>query len=253
MSKSPKRSPKFLKSPVIERDTVNIRLNFHRSPYDITINEKCLKGYELKKYLAEGAFGIVYQACNMEKKCNYAIKFQQLDFGDEANVDNWLREIKITGMLSIEHEIGPKFLGAWLCLRDQVGIIVSELWDGQLVVEDCPSKHLIDKLQKQIDKINDLGYVHGDILQKNILVKKDKEGKIIDLTLTDFGSVKTIKEWKKEQKEIKLIKIYYDYHLSFKPTRDYYEDNQIILEDVIENPLYLDRALMYYFNKYCNK
>jgi len=250
--KAPKRSPRFLTSPVTKRSyTDPIALQFRNNKYGMIIQKICLKGYELKKYLAEGSYGVVYQACDTEQNCNYVMKIQQFSLEDKTKTDDWLREVRMNGILSIEHDIGPKFLGAWYCEQDLVGIIVSELWDGQLF--GCPSRELIDKLQKQIDTINELGYVHGDILQKNILVKKDNKGKIIDLTLTDFGSVKTIKEWKKDQENIGLITDFYRYHLSYKPTRDYYEDNQIILEDVIENPPYLDRSLMYYFNKYCKK
>jgi|SRR5579862_2424402 len=249
-----KKSQKYLKSPVSKRQkNANIvELRFKGEEDGILIHEICLKGYNLEKYLAEGGYGTVYQACDMEKKCDYVIKIQKLDFNNEPKMDDWLREVKMTGILSIEHDIGPKFLGAWLCEQDEVGIIVSELWDGRLY--DCPPRYLIEKLQAQIDKINELGYVHGDILSKNILVKKDVDGKIVDATLTDFGTVATAKQWKEDEKDYGFITDFYKYHTDLvNETREYYLDNQITKKDVIKNPLHFDKALMYFFNKHCKK
>lgn len=249
-----KKSPKVLRSPVTIRETVfdAFGVRFQGDEEGIMLHKICLKGYKLKKYIAEGSYGVVYQACDMKKTCNYVVKIQQLDFHDETKMDDWLRETEITGMLSMKYDIGPKFLGAWLCEQDQVGIIVSELWDGTLF--GCPSKELINKLQQQIDTINNLGYVHGDILPKNILVKKDSKGKIIDITLTDFGTVNTVKQWKKDEKNYGYLETFYEYHTnSQNVTKFYYKDNRIKLADVIENPMYLDKSLMYYFDKFCNK
>jgi serine/threonine protein kinase len=249
MSKS---SQKFLKSPVIKREGPIDKIKLKFQTERLYINKICLKGYKLEKYIAEGGYGLVYQACDTENKCNYAIKIQPLYFNNETRIDDWLREVKLTGILNIEHDIGPKFIGAWLCEEDQVGIIISELWDGQLDNFVCPPKYLIEKLQKQIDIINNLGYVHGDIRPRNILVKKNKENEIIDVTLTDFGTVNTPEQWKQDEKDYGFIKSYYNDHFDMdSESYDYYKDNKITLKDVIKDPFHFDKALIYYFNKYC--
>ena len=38
------------------------------------IDTECLKGYEIKKFINQGASGSVYEAC-LQDDCKYAVKF----------------------------------------------------------------------------------------------------------------------------------------------------------------------------------
>jgi tRNA A-37 threonylcarbamoyl transferase component Bud32 len=219
----------------------------------IKVAKVCLSGYTLNKYLAEGTYGVVYKACNIDGNCNYVIKVQEFTY--DHQIDEFKREANLSIMLN-EYDIGSKVVGAWMCGSDR-GFIVSELWDGDLKDNECISKPLVAKLKKQIEKLHSLDLVHGDILPKNILVKRDKNGKVTDVTLTDFGSVQSPTGWKKDQDIYGWIHTWYNYHLNFgnfvSGLDGYYKNNDISLKEVIADPALLDWDLIWWFDKYCNK
>lgn len=251
---------KFMKTPELQ-SPVTQRMGrkkyvgiTHKGVEDsMIIHKVCLKGYKFKKYLAEGNYGVVYQACDAKKNCNYVIKIQYVDPNNKVKMSEWLNEIKLTGILSIKYDIGPKFLGAWLCQEDELGIIVAELWDGNLI-GSCPSKCFINKLENQIEIINELGYVHGDVFGRNILVKKDNKGTIADITLTDFGLMQTFEGWKEDEKNYGVIEQFYKIYTDNEATtKFYFKDHKISLKDVIEDPTHFDKAYIYYLRNYCKQ
>lgn len=224
-----------------------------------SIAKICLDGYNLTKYLAEGTYGVVFKTgCDIKGDCKYVIKIQILD-DDEELIRGWEKEAMLVKLLSKKYNIGAGLIGAWRC-GNETGLIVTELWDGDLQLDtqpnvnpSCITKKLINKLKTQIKTLHDIGYVHGDILPKNILVKKNNQGVVTDVTLSDFGSVNTPQGWRDEEVPgpESWIEIWYGYHLNHPFLEEYYEDNNITLKDVIKNPALLDFDLIYYFEKYC--
>ena len=214
---------------------------------DMDMHKICLNGYELQNFLAGGTFGAVYKSCSPDGDCNYVVKIQ--DLNDSDRKVEWETEVETTKLLD-SYNIGSKFIGAWFCDEDKIGFIVSELWSGSLAPEGeiapCLPTKLIDKLMKEIKTINELKLVHGDILPKNVLVKKDYRGNIIDATVTDFGSVQSIKQWKKDQDSFGWINTMYRYHLDDPNLRSFYKDGGIRLQDIIADPKLLDKPLIYY-------
>ena len=196
------------------------------------------------RFLASGGYGAVYQVCDLKGDCNYVMKIQE-----SSNLKKrmkWEREVNMTKSLN-SYNIGAKFVGAWFCQDDYVGIIISELWSGELLLDDdeCLPDDLVDKLSNQVKVIHNLGLVHGDILPKNILIKRNTDGIIIDATITDFGSVSTTEDWKTNKDITSQIKTYYDYHNQFPNMSMFYTDNNITLKQVVEDPTLLDDALIY--------
>ena len=221
------------------------------------IHKICMKGYDLKKWLSTGSYGAVYQACETEHNCNYVVKIQDLSFPgypsivDPDRKEEWEREWKTSEMLYKKYNIGSKFVGFGFCEDDNIGIIISELWSGSLAGKGeqspCISKKLTDKLEKEIEIIGSLGLVHGDILPKNVLVRKDKDGHITDATLTDFGTVDTALAWQgKDMNGEPQIKVFYDYQNRDVNDKHYYNHNKITLSQVMSNPKLLDQSFIYY-------
>ena len=96
-----------------------------------------------------------------------------------------------------------------------------------------------------IDTLHETGYIHADILEKNVLVKVDPNNNTIqDITLTDFGLMDMEEDWKANPEFLEEL---YNYH-SAAPnnTRHYFQDLDISLEDVLDDPRHLDYALLYY-------
>lgn len=219
---------------------------------DVILNRESFKDYRLTKFLGRGSFGIVFQAC-LKNDCNYAIKiinFDNLSLGQTPA--KFIREANIIKYLAL-NGVGPRLFDIWLTKTQYYtyGIVVTELWDGELLPTECISHELINKLEKQIEFIHSAGYVHGDIFINNVLVKR-KGGRILDITLNDFGSVQKSKDWSDIFSLEIENEIFFNYYLNSPQNRYLFIDNNYSMQDVIKDPQILDRALVYYLRKYCS-
>nr|QBK87332.1 MAG: putative serine/threonine protein kinase [Marseillevirus LCMAC201] len=186
----------------------------------VNVTKACLKGYQLKELLGKGGHGVVYRTC-IKDDCNYAVKIIDLE---SDSIEDFKKESTTSDILS-RKGVGPKYVGHWVCDDPNVGLIVTDKWDGSLYEIQKEqghclklSKHLLDKLENEIKKIHDLGYVHLDIFAKNILYKKDRKGNVIDVTLTDFGLIEKIAEFKEMTGWFGSI---YDYHQNMMDKLNY--------------------------------
>jgi hypothetical protein len=208
------------------------------------VTEECLKGYEIKNILGKGGYGGVYVGCDIDNNCTYAVKFM-------ANKESFLNEHNIVSKISVPpYNIGPKYHGSWWCNEDGIGMIVTDRWTKQLPENKCLPLHLFEKLKKQIELLHSLGYVHCDILEKNVLIKY-QNNKIVDVTLTDFGLTDSKDELMKNPKWIKAL---YKYHiLSQHTTQHMFKEKEITLNQVKKDPNLLDFGLLYHLKKMCSK
>lgn len=227
----------------ILNETITITMGKNDS--ELVYKDKCLRGRDIKKILGRGRYGTV--RC-LDDECRYAVKYMRTN--DVRNELKVLKEMTALG-------IGPKFIDAWECNLDNridgsITMIVAEKWDGELSKDTCISKPIWYKLCKEINTLHTHGYVHGDILPKNILVKR-KGKEIVDATLSDFGTVNTVDDWKMTDRygpQGSAISIFYNYHKA-NGLSDYYTTNKLTLSDVENDPTHLDRDYMWKLWKNC--
>ena len=97
-------------------------------------------------------------------------------------------------------------------------------------------------MRNQIKKIHELGYIHYDITPANILIKKDSQGKIIDIALTDFGLTR---------KKTDILNVdqkqHYNFHKNNNP--EFYE--QVSFDLIQKYPILYDYSFLYYLES-CN-
>lgn len=219
---------------------------------DVPVIQSCFKNYKLTKFIGKGSYGSVFSAC-IGNKCDYAIKV--LILGGTGTVLGqvpaiFIREAKMIEKLS-SMGVGPKFYEAWMCKLPGIviGCIATELWSGELMHGECLSQDQILKLEDQISKINSSGNVHGDIFTKNVLVKR-RGGKVIDVTLNDFGTLNTAEAWR--EMLIGGRRDFFDLNYMESPENShYFIDSGLSFEDVAADPRMLDSALTYYLRKTC--
>jgi serine/threonine protein kinase len=199
-----------------------------------------MEGYEIQEFIGLGSSGSVHKACDIDKNCTYAIKIENIT---ESRLKFLFdEEVKITEIFN-RNNIGPKYYGSWIC--EGLGFIVTELWDGQLPNVKL-SDDVLRKFRDQIDKLHDLGYVHADILPKNVLVKYDSHKNVKDITLTDFSNSDTIEAWKSRPT---YLKIFYDY-ISVTIAGLYFKKNNITVDMILNDPRLLDFGLLDYYSNY---
>ena len=176
----------------------------------------------------------------------------------QFSCDAFERESELMKLMS-DHKIGPKFLSSWSA--EGVGFIATERWDCSLYdyfanfARKFKRRAIIHPkviacLEQKIHTLNDLGYVHGDILDKNILVKHI-DFKITNICLTDFGLTDKAETWRKNPAFMKKM---LDYHSDVvNKTHFYFKDMGITLDMLLDQPLHMDKALLYYYYHYHKK
>jgi len=223
----------------------------------VWISCKAARGYRFRSKLGSGAAGTVYHASPPSggplAGPDVAIKVQITrdddgeTFQEEANLAKRMSDLGA----------GPRFLGAWIA--EGVGFLVTDKWDMSLLdyqrnsaYPEKDRKKLADamlyKLKILIKRLHDANYVHGDILEKNILVKVSPyTGELTDIVLTDFGLMHTIPDWKLNEPFMQTM---LDYHAhTLNRTHYYVRDKKITLDDLLKDPRHLDVSLVYFFNR----
>ena len=167
--------------------------------------------YQVKEELGAGCFGCVYRAirdtgqavaikCVPLKHCDGVRACAAFPFLDETFVVRpggvskkaFEREERLHRHFAA-HGVGPALVDSGI---EPVGIgyLVFALWDRALTPTDTLSHRLRDKLKKQVHTLHELGYVHLDLRTDNVLVRvhHTETGKLVDLTLTDFGMARSV-------------------------------------------------------------
>lgn len=216
------------------------------------ISRECTKGYALGDELGSGTSGTVYVATpsppsrrwrDKRPKTHeapppeYAVKVQLLS---PENV-NYATERDLARRFS-ELGIAPVFVDAWEC--EGLGFIVTERWDGSMLdmlVKTLPPAMLY-KLRVLIARLHEDGFVHGDIMPKNILVRLNDEGTaVVDVTLTDFGLTQSKEGWQEDPDFLNTMRDYY-MNRNNPLTRAYFKKHGVTVEKMRADPAILDRA-----------
>lgn len=146
-------------------------------------------GFKVVSKLGDGASGKVWEVYNETTDEHFAVK-------EMKSMESYNHELDMMIELS-KNKIGPKFISCFTTgFPADKGFIVMELWEGHLEWNERLNRKMLYKLRKQIDKMHKLGLIHGDIVERNILVKREN-GKVVDVTLTDFGWTREATFYKK--------------------------------------------------------
>lgn len=163
----------------------------------------CLEDYVLENVsIGKGAYGVVFLATDPTRPgMEFAIKFQLngpiYDTANDGKLRQWNREMDMLHRMNARG-IGPHLYASWRCTSVDkhnvihgIGVSVTDRWDGNLSRQAVLTEAQIAVLEAQMDTIHSMGLVHGDIFEKNVLVRYNVRGErasgIAQLTLADFG------------------------------------------------------------------
>ena len=196
-------------SPLSQSLPVSNMVNYNDKSWTtdrFSIPIECLHGYIPQAEIGRGAEGCVYNICTQDGCEKYVIKIENLDdkaydiYTFDPDILNFLSNHGISVPLAPDHDGRGS---AWKCdglsiidgkcIPTHFGVTVMEKWDIELsknMVSLTPENKAL--IGHKLNMLHDLGYIHGDIYNRNIMIKYTASGQIEDLAFIDFGLTKRI-------------------------------------------------------------
>jgi len=166
------------------------------SAEDVRIGTRLCGRYELRRVVADGGMGRVYEGIDKQTDSRIAVKMLHEDVAkDEIALERFRREYEINASLPHEHIV--KVLAFEHDLVSQARILVMEFLDGEelryilkreKVLAPERLVRMISQVAIGLDEAHARGFIHRDLKPDNLFLCGTREGDVIKLL--DFGSVK---------------------------------------------------------------
>jgi serine/threonine-protein kinase len=163
---------------------------------DPRIGTRLVGRYELRRVVADGGMGRVYEGIDKESDSRVAIKILHPDVAkDEIAVERFKREYEINASLPHEHIV--KVLDFQRDTVNDTYILVMEFLEGEelryaLKREKTLSPERLVRMISQVaiglDEAHNRGFIHRDLKPDNVFLVGTREGDVVKLL--DFGSAK---------------------------------------------------------------
>jgi serine/threonine protein kinase len=163
---------------------------------DVRIGTRLCGRYELRRVVADGGMGRVYEGIDKQSDSRIAVKMLHPDVAkDDIALERFRREYEINASLPHEHIV--KVLGFEHDMVSQSWILVMEFLDGEELryilkrEKVLPPERLVRMISQVaigLDEAHARGFIHRDLKPDNLFLCGTREGDVIKLL--DFGSVK---------------------------------------------------------------
>jgi serine/threonine protein kinase len=182
-----------------------------RDPKDPLVTCTVAGRYELRRVIANGGMGRVYEARELTRQERVAIKILHADVAeDEVNIERFRREATTSQQLDHPHVVKVMDFAATAQLPGRPGqswYLVMEYLDGEelrhvLTRDKTVPLHrgirIVSQLALALDSAHAKGFVHRDLKPDNVFLVRGPDGDTVKLL--DFGSVKFTKGQDRGQK-----------------------------------------------------
>jgi serine/threonine-protein kinase len=163
---------------------------------DPRIGAKLCGRYEIRRVVADGGMGRVYEGIDKETDSRIAVKVLHDDVAkDEVALERFKREYEISALLPHEHIV--QVLDFQRDMVQKTWLLVMEFLDGEELryilkrEKVLPPERLVRMLSQVaigLDEAHARNFIHRDLKPDNLFLCGTKAGDIVKLL--DFGSVK---------------------------------------------------------------
>ena len=151
--------------------------------------------YQIRRVVADGGMGRVYEALDMQERRNVALKILHADVArDEVSVERFKREFQVSRTLPHQHIV--EVLGFQPTHDGTYALVMEFLYGEELratlkregVISPARLVRLLAQTALALDAAHAMKLVHRDLKPDNLFLCQTREGDIVKVL--DFGSVK---------------------------------------------------------------
>lgn len=162
---------------------------------DPRVGQLVCERYQVRRVVADGGMGRVYEALDMQERRNVALKILHPDVArDEVSVERFKREFQVSKMLPHQHIV--EVLGFQPTADGTYALVMEFLYGEELratlkresVIPPARVVRMICQVALALDAAHAMKLVHRDLKPDNLFLCQTREGDI--LKILDFGSVK---------------------------------------------------------------
>jgi serine/threonine-protein kinase len=165
------------------------------SDQDARIGHVLCERYQVRRVVADGGMGRVYEALDMSKRRNVALKVLHPEVAqDEVSVERFKREFEVSTQLPHAYivdvlDFQPTHDGSYaLVMEFLYGEELRNTLKRQKVLPPGRLVRMLSQLAIGLDEAHARKFVHRDLKPDNVFLCQTREGDIVKIL--DFGSVK---------------------------------------------------------------
>jgi len=162
---------------------------------DPRVGQLLLTRYQIRRVVADGGMGRVYEALDMQERRNVAVKVLHPDVvSDSVSLERFKREFEVSKLLPHEHivdvlDFQPTHDGSYALVME---FLYGEELRAMLKREGTMTPERVVRMVSQVaialDEAHARKLVHRDLKPDNLFLCQTREGDIVKIL--DFGSVK---------------------------------------------------------------
>jgi serine/threonine-protein kinase len=151
--------------------------------------------YQMRRVVADGGMGRVYEALDMQERRNVALKILHADVArDEVSVERFKREFEVSRTLPHQHIV--EVLGFQPTHDGTYALVMEFLYGEELrntlkreaVIAPARLVRMLSQAALALDAAHAMKLVHRDLKPDNLFLCQTRDGDIVKVL--DFGSVK---------------------------------------------------------------
>jgi tRNA A-37 threonylcarbamoyl transferase component Bud32 len=162
---------------------------------DARVGQLFCNRYQIRRVVADGGMGRVYEALDMQARRNVALKILHAEVArDEVAVERFKREFQVSRSLPHQHIVEvlafePTHDGTYaLVMEFLYGEELRATLKRETVITPARIVRMLSQVALALDAAHALKFVHRDLKPDNLFLCQTRDGDI--LKILDFGSAK---------------------------------------------------------------
>lgn len=162
---------------------------------DARVGQMVCQRYQIRRVVADGGMGRVYEALDMQQRRNVAVKILHAEVAnDEVAVERFKREFEVSKLLPHDHivevlDFQPTGDGTYALVMEYLyGEELRATLKREGVVSPARLVRMLSQVAVGLDQAHARKFVHRDLKPDNLFLCQTSDGD--NLKILDFGSVK---------------------------------------------------------------